>query len=402
MDLVIRIKELAQKYYDEILQIRRYLHANPELSFREYKTSKYIISRLKEMGISYTEGIAGTGIVAWIKGQGDGPVIALRADMDALPVNEENDVFYKSVVKNCMHACGHDVHMACLLGAANILKDIQEFIPGKILFVFQPGEELLPGGAGQILENGIFDEHVPDIFIGQHVEPELETGFAGFKPGVYMASADEIYMEVKGKGGHAALSGQRTNNLLIASEIIVKLNGLIKKYEDEHYPPILIFGRISGEGATNVIPGEVSFDGTLRAVNEDIRNQLHSEIKKITENIALEIGVECSVKIIKGYPVLVNDEGITNESIKLANKFLGKGNVKDLDVRMTAEDFAYYSQKYPSVFYRLGTGNRSKKIITKLHSPQFNIDEESLKTGMGLLAFLAISLISTQPSANSK
>ncbi len=393
MDLISKIKELAEKHYNEILKIRQHLHANPELSFKEYKTSEYIIAHLEEIDVPYKKGIAGTGIVAWIEGGSDSPVIALRADMDALPINEENDISYRSVIKNCMHACGHDVHTACLLGAAKILKDLKEIIPGKILFVFQPAEELLPGGALQMINSGIFNEFVPDIFIGQHVEPEFETGFSGFKPGVYMASADEIYIKVIGKGGHAAIPGQRTNNLLIASEIIVKLNNLIEKQHTEEYPPILIFGRINGGGATNIIPNEVSFDGTLRVVNESLRNNLHEQIKELAEETARVNGVKCSVNIIKGYPVLINDEKITKKSIKQAINYLGKDNVKDLDVRMTAEDFAFYTQLYPSVFYRLGTTSQSKKIIKKLHSPEFNIDEEALKTGMGLIAYLALSVV---------
>jgi len=392
MDLSPRIKELTEKHYKKVLQIRRHIHANPELAFREFKTMEYIVSQLEDINLSYKPGIAGTGVVAWIEGRNDTPVIALRADIDALPINEENDVSYKSTVKNCMHACGHDVHTASLLGAAKILKELESEISGKILFVFQPGEEKLPGGAKMIIDTGVFDDHKPDIFIGQHVDPEMDAGIAGFKPGVFMASADEIYINIRGKGGHAAIPAQRTNNLLIASKLLVRLNDLVESYDNDGYPPILIFGKIIGEGATNVIPSEINIEGTFRAVNEEIREKIHDGILEIAESISKEEKVECIIEIKKGYPVLVNDDIITQKAINQAEQYLGASNVREVGVRMTAEDFAYYSQKYPSVFYRLGTGNKNSDIKARLHRPDFDIDEEALKTGMGLLAYLALTV----------
>ncbi|MFC2118377.1 M20 family metallopeptidase [Bacteroidota bacterium] len=392
MELINKIKELSINNFEDVRKIRRHLHKYPELSFQEDKTSEYIISCLEELEIPYKNNVAGRGIVGWIEGENpEGHVVALRADMDALPIQEENEIEYRSVNNNCMHACGHDVHTACLIGAARILKKIKSEIRGKVLFVFQPAEELLPGGAKQMLLDSIFNEHKPDIFIGQHVDPELECGTTGFREGVYMASADEIYITIRGVGGHAAMPKHRTNNLLIASKIIIGLNDMLEKSTYLPSSTILAFGKIEAKGTTNIIPQEVMIDGTFRILDEKFRYRFHKDIINKAEQIAREMGAECYVDIKKGYPVLENDKIISAKSSKLAGEYLGKENVKDLDIRMTAEDFSYFSQKYPSVFYRLGTGNAEKNIICGLHNQNFNIDEEALKTGMGLFAYLAVS-----------
>lgn len=390
MELITEIKKLSEEYFSEIKDIRRHIHKNPELSFREFKTSEFIISQLKKLDIPFKKGIAGTGIVAWINGSNNGRIVALRAEMDALPINEENNVSYCSVNNNCMHACGHDVHTACLIGAAKILKELKDSISGKIFLIFQPAEERLPGGALEMINSGIFDKEKPDFVIAQHVEPDLDTGIVGFKAGIYMAAADEIYLKIIGQGGHAALPHKRTNNLLAASKIIVNLHEFIENHKNKHPDTILVFGKMIANGATNIIPAEVLINGTLRTMDEDWRHFVFDQIIKIAKKTAVETGAKCEVEIKKGYPVLINNKETTRESAILAGKFLGKKNVTDLGIRMTGEDFAYFSQKFPSVFYRLGTAIKKPGITAGLHSPNFDIDENALKTGMGLLAFLAI------------
>ena len=380
MDLINVIKELSIENFEEVKKIRRHIHKYPELSFKEYKTSQYIVSSLEEMGIPYKKDVAGTGVVGWIEGsKPDGKIIVLRADMDALPVQEENDLEFKSVNKNCMHACGHDVHIASLIGAARILKELKNEIFGKILLVFQPGEEKLPGGAIEMLKDSIFEEYKPDIVVGQHVDPDLECGTTGFREGVYMASSDEVYLTIKGVGGHAAMPKHRTDNILITSKVITGLSEIVKKSTYLPSNTILVFGKIVANGSTNIIPEEVSVSGTLRIIDEKFRSRFHSDIIKIAKDTAEEMNAECDVKIIKGYPVLENDKKTTAISSKLAESYLGNGKVKGLGIRMTGEDFAYFTRKFPSVFYRLGIRNETNNISTGLHHPNFNVDEEALK-----------------------
>lgn len=396
MTLKEQIKELAEKYLAEITQVRRHLHANPELSFEEYNTSKFIASKLKEFGIPFQDGIVKTGIVAIIQGTNTSPnplprgtaaCIALRADMDALPITEANDVEYKSKNTGVMHACGHDVHTASLLGAAKILNDLKNEFSGTVKLIFQPGEEKAPGGASLMIKEGVLENPKPTAILAQHVFPTLEAGKVGFRSGKYMASTDEIYLTVKGKGGHAAMKGTYVNPLLIAAEILVELE---KKFSDCKVPTVLAFGKIEGKGATNVIPDNVTIQGTFRTMDEAWRKEAHEIMSTVATSIAKNKGGDCDVNIMTGYPALVNDEPTTVKAKKLAEEFLGKENVIDLELRMTGEDFSFFAQKIPACFYRLGTGNISKGIIAGVHTPTFNIDESALKTGMGLMAWLAI------------
>jgi len=393
MDIQEKIKALAENYHQEIIQIRRYLHQHPELSFEEFETSKYIVQQLDKIGIEYKTGFVKTGIVGHIYGKNPTKkVVALRADMDALPIIEENDVPYKST-NNAMHACGHDVHTASLIGTAKILNELKEEFEGTIKLIFQPGEELIPGGAILMMQEGALDNPEPDIVIGQHTYPGLPAGKIGMKPGNYMASSDEIYLTVKGKGGHAAIPEDVIDTVLMASKIIVRLKEQISTRNYTTTPTILSFGKVIANGATNVIPNEVKIEGTFRTFHEGWRKEAHSKIINIAQSIAKDMGGSCEVLIKNGYPYLKNDEEFTEKVMLIGNDYLGEKNVKKLKQRLTSEDFAYYSHKYPSVFYRLGISNCDQGITSQLHSSTFNIDEEALKTGMGFMAFLAIKLL---------
>lgn len=389
MKLIEKIKSLSEKYVDEIIQIRRHIHAYPELSFEEYNTSKFIGSKLKEWNIPYKGGIVNTGIVAEINGakSGNGTCLALRADIDALPIEEKNEVEYKSKYKGIMHACGHDVHTASLLGTAKILHEIKNEFSGTVKLIFQPGEEKAPGGASLMLKEGVLENPKPAAIIAQHVFPELEAGKTGFRTGKYMASTDEIYLTVKGKGGHAAMRGTYVNPLLIASEILIELE---KSFSSSKIPTVLAFGRMQANGATNIIPSEVIIEGTLRTFDETWRKEAQNIICTLCSVVAKKSGGSCEVNILNGYPALINDEKVTLLAKRSAEEFLGKENVVNLEPRMTGEDFSFYAQQIPACFYRLGTGNKAKGIVSGVHTPTFDIDESALKIGMGLMAWIAI------------
>ena len=387
--MINRIKKLAESTFDEIVKIRRHIHKNPELSFKEHKTSTYIKSVLASWGVAYSEGIADTGIVVLLEGNNPrSRILALRADFDALPITEENEIDYCSLNKGVMHACGHDAHTASLLGVVKILNNLKQEWEGSVKFIFQPAEEMLPGGAQQMIKEGVLENPKIEKMIGQHVFPDLEVGKVGFRLGKYMASTDELHITIKGKGGHAALPHKYNSPLLAAAKLITELDEYFQKYRDR--PSVLAIGFIEGLGSTNVIPEQVKLKGTLRAMDEGFRVLSHDKILAISNAIAQAYNIEIDFDIRKGYPCLVNDESLTKKSIAFAKQYLGKGNVIDLPIRMTAEDFSYYSHEVPSTFYRLGTANKSKGITHGLHTSRFNIDEQSLKIGMGLMAYLAI------------
>lgn len=387
--MIAKIKQLAESIFDEVVSIRRHLHKNPELSFNEYKTSAYIKSVLSGWDIPFTEDIADTGIVVLLKGNNpSSKTIALRADFDALPIVEENEVDYCSVNNGVMHACGHDAHTASLLGVINILNTLKTEWEGSIKFIFQPAEEMLPGGAQQMIKEGVLDNPKVEKMLGQHVFPDLEVGKVGFRPGIYMASTDELHITIKGKGGHAALPEKYNSPLLAAAKLITALDEYSKKEKDR--PCVLAIGFIEGLGSTNVIPEQVKLKGTLRAMNEDFRIKTHEKMLVIANTIAEAYSLIIDFDIRKGYPCLVNDEALAKKSIVFAKEYMGAENVIDLPIRMTAEDFSYYSHQVPSCFYRLGTAKKSKRITHGLHTSRFNIDESSLKVGMGLMAYLAI------------
>ena len=389
--MVDRIKQLSSKYFKEINEIREHLHANPELSFKEHNTSKYVQQKLKEYGIDFQAGYVETGIIGLIKGKNPASKsIALRGDMDALPIIEDSSAAYCSKNKGVMHACGHDVHTACLLGAAKILKQLENEFEGTIKLIFQPGEERLPGGAKLMIEEGVLENPTPQKVIGQHVYPDLEVGKVGFKKGMYMASADELHVTVKGKGGHAALPHRFIDPILIASNIIVSLQQIVSRSAKPDVPSVLSFGKIIGEGSTNIIPDEVKLEGTFRTMDEEWRFDAHKKMKALAESIALGMGGSCDFDVRVGYPYLVNDEVVTETHIQSAKEYLGEENVVDLDLRMTAEDFSYYSQVAPVCFYRLGTRNEAKGITSGLHTSTFDVDSKSLEIGMGVMAYGAM------------
>lgn len=383
-----RIKQKAREIRDELIAIRRHLHQNPELSFKEYETSKFVQDQLIKLNIPF-EVKADTGIVALINGKNDERVIALRADMDALPIQEENDCDYSSMNKGVMHACGHDVHTTSLLGVAMILKNIQSELNGTVKLIFQPGEEQIPGGATLMIKAGALDNPKPSAILGQHVYPELEAGKVGFRPGKYMASADEIYLKVIGKGGHAALPERNIDPVLIASHIIIALHQIASRRAHPGTPTVLSFGKVIANGATNVIPNEVNIAGTFRTFDEQWRREAHKLIDKIASQTAEAMGGRCEVDIRVGYPFVLNDPELTERSKQQAIEFLGENQVIDLDMRMTGEDFSFYTQLMPGCFYRLGTKNGPDGALKGLHTPTFNVDEKCLETGSGLMAWMA-------------
>ena len=391
MNLLSTIHAKANDHFEEIRGIRRHLHTHPELSYQEHETSAFVAEKLRSWGIEVQTGVADTGLVALIKGQNpDSEVKALRADMDALPIQEENEVEYKSQNPGVMHACGHDVHTSSLLGAAKILHETREHWQGTRKLIFQPGEEKLPGGASLMIKDGVLENPAPQSIIGQHVYPDLPVGKIGIKSGMYMASADEIYIILTGKGGHAAIPHKNIDTVLMASHLIVALQQVVSRNTRPEVPCVLSFGKVNAPGATNVIPTNVFIEGTFRTFDENWRMEAHDRIRQICKSVAESMGgsVDCDIRV--GYPFLVNDPEVTAKAHAKATAYVGSENVEDLGLRMTAEDFAYYSQQIPGCFYRLGTSSTDGSNQYGLHHPKFNVDEESLKIGMGLMAWMGV------------
>jgi amidohydrolase len=386
-----KIKELAAKYAEEFIEIRHYLHARPELSFKEFETSNYIQQKLSAWNIPY-EVMATTGVVGIIKGKNtDDKVIALRADMDALPITELNVIEYRSKNTGVMHACGHDVHTTCLLGAAKILNELKDEWAGNVKLIFQPGEEKNPGGASLMIKEGVLENPAPDAIFALHVHPGLPVGKLSFRSGMVMASADEIYIIIKGKGGHAAAPHLTTDTILTASQLVVNLQQVVSRMNDPFNPTVLSITSIQGGNTTNVIPSEVKLMGTFRAMNEDWRFKAHNLIKRICKNTAETAGVEIDVHIDIGYPFVTNDEQLTAMAKRKAAEFAGAENIEETEMRMGAEDFAFYSHQVPACFFRLGVGNKEKNIISGVHTPTFNIDETAIENGIGIIAWLGAS-----------
>lgn len=387
-----KIRRLAHEYHAATIAQRRHLHAHPELSFQEYHTSRYVAAELAALGIEHQHGVADTGLVALIKGKNPRKrIIALRADMDALPILEANDVPYKSQNEGVMHACGHDVHTSSLLGAARILHELRQEWEGTVKCIFQPGEERLPGGASLMIKAGVLEHPRPVSIFGQHVHPPLRAGMIGLKSGIYMASADEIYVTVKGRGGHGAMPQECVDPITMSAQILMSLQQIISRYCDPAIPSVLTFGKINSTGgATNIIPNEVKMEGTFRTMDEKWRAEAHKRMKKMAESIAKGMGGACDFHILRGYPVLYNHEQLTLRTKQWAIEYLGKDQVVDLPLRMTSEDFAYFSQAMPACFYRLGTGNPERGISSPIHTNTFDIDEKALETSIGLMAWLAV------------
>lgn len=388
------VKKHVTNILNDLISIRRHLHANPELSYNETKTSEYISNLLSEWKIPHDTGIGGYGIVGLIEGKSpESKVIALRADMDALPITELNTVDYKSLNEGVMHACGHDVHMTCLLGAVKILNDNKNSFEGTVKFIFQPAEENLPGGAIKMIEEGVLENTRPEMIFAQHVFPDLEVGKVGVKSGVYMASSDEINLFIRGRGGHAAIPDSFDNTVLAAAKIIVDLQPINSSLAPPNTPSVLTLGKVVADGAHNVIPSEVTIRGTFRTFDEEWRNKAHELIVKIATAVASEYNTQCEVVIDKGYPVLINDDKATALFRESATEFVGKENVVELKQRTTVEDFARYTQIVPGCFYRLGIANTEKGITSNLHTPTFDVDEKSIEIGTGLMIWNTLEIL---------
>jgi amidohydrolase len=392
--ILTRIRESARVHHSEVIAIRRHIHAYPELSGEEAGTMAFVARTLDKYGIPYRANVGGYGIVADLTGGvGPGGCVALRADMDALPITEPAGKPYSSVHAGVMHACGHDAHTAALLGAAHILTDLRGELRGTVRFIFQPSEERFPGGAKAMIEEGALLNPVPDIIYGAHVFPNLPAGMAGMRSGPYMASTDEVYLTVKGKGGHAATPDLNVDPVVIGAQIVIALQQVASRLAPPAIPTVLSFGRFIADGQTNIIPHEVTLAGTLRTFDEAWRARAHLAITRIAQNTAQSMGGDCDVFIYKGYPFLVNDPKATELAMNLAKTYLGNDKVVDLEQRMTAEDFAYFAQKVPACFYRIGIRNEEKGITANLHTPEFDIDEKSLESAAGLLAWLAAATL---------
>jgi amidohydrolase len=385
-----KIQELSADIFNDVVANRRHLHSHPELSFHEVETSAFVAKKLDELGLQYQR-MADNGLVALITGEKPSDrVVALRADMDALPILEANDVSYKSQNAGVMHACGHDAHTSSLLGTAKILTDLKSEFGGTIKLIFQPAEEKLPGGASLMIKEGVLENPKPHAVLGQHVMPLIDAGKVGFRAGKYMASTDEIYVTVKGKGGHGAQPQQNVDPVMITAYMLTALQQIISRFADPKNPSVLSFGKIIANGATNVIPNEVYLEGTFRTMNEKWRGEAHIKMKKMAEGIAESMGGSCEFNIVRGYPFLINEEKLTAATRSHAEDYLGKENVLDLDIWMAAEDFAYYSQVADACFYRLGTRNESRGITSSVHTPTFDVEESALGMSTGLMAYLAV------------
>lgn len=398
--MINQIKTLANQYFNEVVSIRRQLHQYPELSFEEFNTSKFVCSILDKYNIVYKKDIVKTGIVAIIEGKNPNKkTILLRADLDALPIEEKNNVAYKSQNIGVMHACGHDAHTASVLGTAIILNQLKNEFEGTVKIMFQPGEEVLPGGSSLMIKEGVLQNPKVDVAIAQHVFPSMEVGKVGFREGMYMASTDELHITITGKGGHAAMAGDYNNPLVVAAHIITEIEKQfpfvidaegVARNTQNNIPTVIAFGKIEGKGATNVIPETVYLAGTFRTMDEVWRKEVKGKITEIINRVSSQYNTKADIKIMDGYPFLTNDAEATKHCKQAAIDYLGKEHVEDLPLRMTAEDFAYITQEVPSCFYRLGTGNKSKGITSGVHTATFDIDEKALEISSGLMAWMVL------------
>lgn len=403
MSVMDTIKALSESITEEVISMRRHIHQHPELSFEEYNTSAFVCSVLEKHHIEYTSGIVKTGIVALIRGKNpELKTILLRADLDALPIEEKNEVSYKSQNSGVMHACGHDVHTASVLGTAIILNQLKDQFEGTVKIMFQPGEEVLPGGSSLMIAEGVLQNPEVNFAMAQHVFPSMEVGKVGFRNGMYMASTDELHITINGKGGHAAMAGEYNNPLVVAAHIITEVERQfpftidqegVARNTSNQIPTVIAFGKIEAKGATNVIPEKVYMAGTFRTMQEDWRVEVKQQLTRIINDVCEKYNTQAHINIIDGYPFLVNDEHITELCRNSAIAYLGAENVEDLPLRMTAEDFAYITQQVPSCFYRLGTGNRALNITSGVHTSTFNIDEKALSISTGLMAWMTINAL---------
>jgi len=390
------IRQKALEYFPEVQAIRHHIHSHPELSFEEYNTSAFVSRKLTEWGIPHQSGVAGTGVVGLIEGKNPTKkCIALRADMDALPIKELNDVPYKSQNDGVMHACGHDVHTSCLLGVARILNDMKDEWEGTVKLIFQQGEEKLPGGASLLIAAGVLENPKPEAIFALHVYPHLPSGIVGFRAGQYMASTDEIYITIEGKGGHAALPHQAVDPIAIAAQVITGLQQVISRKGNPIIPSVLTFGKIEAGFTTNVIPDKLELWGTFRTMNEEWRAKAHKYITEFTEKTCEAYGAKAIVNIPQGHSSLYNDPVVTAQAESWAKAYLGDANVKELDIRMAGEDFSFYTQHMPGCFFRIGTNRNNEEFTASVHNARFDIDEEAMKTGVGTMAWIALNALAS-------
>ena len=389
-----KIRNISNLYTDDAIRFRRLMHQNPELSFEEKQTALLIAKELDDIGVPYKKNVGGNGLVATLKGRNPNKkIIALRADFDALPIVEETNLDFSSNHKGVMHACGHDIHTASLLSVLRVLTDLKQEWEGTIHFVFQHAEELLPGGAIQMIEANLFGNLQPEFVLAQHVDPDIEVGAFGFKQGRYMASNDEVYITIEGKGGHGAMPHKIQDTVLAASQIVINLQQIASRIVPSVVPMVLSFGKFIAQGATNVIPDKVELAGTFRMFDEDLRKEVHQHITRIANSTAKAFGVQANVDIRKGYPVVENNDMLVNTAKVLVSKFFGNDKIVDLDFRMTSEDFGYFSQQYQSLFYRLGVGHADKALNFPLHSSMFNPNEDALKYSIQFMSSLALEIL---------
>lgn len=392
--MIEKIREKAQRYFSDIQAIRHHIHANPELSFQEVNTMKYVSERLTAWGVDHQAGVGGTGLVGLIKGKNPGnKCVALRADMDALPIQEDNNTSYRSRNNGVMHACGHDVHTSCLLGAARILQELRNEFEGTVKLIFQPGEEKDPGGATLMIKDGVLENPKPDSIFALHVYPSLPAGTIGYRAGQYMASADEVYITIMGKGGHAALPHQTIDPISIAALVITGLQQVVSRKGNPLIPSVLTFGKIQSGFATNVIPDKVEILGTFRTVNEQWRYEAHKWIKDFTKQTCAAYGATAIVEIPAGYPSVYNDPALTGKLESWAKAYVGDSNVHELEMRMGGEDFSFYMQHVPGCFFRLGTNKDNTEFTAPVHNSRFDINEDALITGMGMMAWTAVNAL---------
>jgi len=394
--MINRVRELAAAYFPDVQAIRHHIHSHPELSFQEHATSAFISEKLTAWGIQHKNGIAGTGIVGIIEGRNpDKRCVALRADMDALPIQEANETSYRSQNAGVMHACGHDVHSSCLLGAARILQETKDDWEGTVKLIFQPGEEMHPGGASIMIKEGVLENPTPNAILALHVYPHLQSGTVGFRTGQYMASADEIYITIEGKGGHAALPHQTIDPIAIAALVITGLQQVISRKNNPLVPSVLTFGKIQGGFATNVIPDTVEMLGTFRTMDEKWRYEAHKWIKDYVVETCKAYGAKAIIDIPAGYPSLYNDPALTHKTMNWAKEYVGEKNVHELEMRMAGEDFSFYTHHTPGCFFRIGTNKNNKEFTKPVHNAHFDIDEGAMQTGMGVMAWNAIQFLNS-------
>jgi len=387
-----RLLALAEAHHAETVRIRRALHRRPELSFQEHETARFVSGELRALGLEPVP-MAGTGVVAHVAGARPGPTVALRADIDALPIQEETGLDFASEVPGVMHACGHDAHTAMLLTAARLLVESRDDLAGTVRLVFQPGEELLPGGATTMIEAGVLeamgDVPAPAVILGQHVAPQLPAGVVGVRSGPFMASADELYLTIHGRGGHAADPAALIDPVLVQAHVLVALQAVISRHRPPGVASILSFGRVEALGATNIVPDTARLVGTFRSMDEPWREAAHALIRRTAEKTAEAFGATCDVEIAVGYPSLANDPATAACVRETAVGLLGADRVLDVPMWYASEDFAWYTQRVPGCFTVLGVGDDSG-TSPGLHTPRLNVDERALVAGAALLAASAL------------